>query len=132
MAASVHVMFSGNNKYIINVTGVYSVADETDTVIVDRSALIGPDQVNVPTYIVVERITYDVQGFTSVLLEWDDATDEVIEYLGGAGYFDYKPVGGKKMAGVPNAAGDGDILLTTAGGSAGDTYSLMLECRLKA
>lgn len=132
MAASAKVMFSGRNKYAVNITGTYSVADETDTVVVDRSALAGPDGGNVPTYIVVERITYDVQGFTSVLLEWDDdGGDEVIEYLSGPGYFDYVPLGGKKMAVAPTAATDGDIVLTTAGGSAGDTYSIMLECRLK-
>lgn len=132
MAAAAKVMFSSNNKYVINVTGTFNVADETDTVIVDRSTLIGPDRVNVPTYIVIEEITYDVQGFTSILLEWDDTTDEIIDYLSGPGYFDFRPYGGKKMTGVPDAAGDGDVLLTSAGGAAGDTYSITLVCRLKA
>lgn len=130
MAASVKVMVSGTRKYVINVTGIFSVADETDTVIIDRSTLTGGNG-TVPTKIRIDEVTWSIgPGFDYVLLEWDDATDEVIDYFQGQGYMDYRPYGGKKMAGTPDDAADGDVLLTTAGGAAGDTYSFLLNCTL--
>lgn len=129
--ATVRTMFTGKNKMIYNITGAFSVSDESDVVVVDRSALTGPLGA-VPTYIRVDEITWSVgSGFDYVLLEFDDNTDEVIEYLQGQGYMDFRPYGGKKMSAAPGSATEGDILLTTSGGAAGDTYSIMLVCTLK-
>jgi hypothetical protein len=133
MAAVVTTLFQGNNKYTINVKGVFSVADETDTIIIDRSTLTGPDGGNVPTYVRIDTITWAVGvGFDYVMLEFDDATDEVIDYFQGQGYFDFRPFGGKKMSAAPTTAAEGDVLLSTAGGAANDTYSFIIECTLKA
>ena len=130
--ATVKVLVSGHNKYIINVTHTWASADETDAVIVDRSALIGPDGVNIPSKIRVDEITWAVSvGLDTVRLEWDFATDEVIENLQGAGYMDYRPYGGKVPSGTPSTATEGDIVLTTVGGAAGDSYSILLHCTLK-
>lgn len=128
MAAASKVIYSGPRKYVVNITGVFSVADETDTVVVDRSTLIGPDGTE-PSKVVIEEITWAVgPNFDYVLLEWDNASDAVIEYLSGAGYMDYRMYGGK----APSASdGTGDVVLTTSGGAAGDTYSILLVCRLK-
>ena len=129
--ATVRTMFSGANKIIYNITGTFSVSDESDVVIVDRSTLTGPLG-TVPTYIRVDELTWSVgSGFDYVLLEFDDGTDEVIEYLSGQGYMDFTPYGGKKMSTAPGSATEGDILLSTSGGATGDTYSIMLVCRLK-
>lgn len=131
MAAVVKVLFGGSRKRVLNITGVFSVSDETDTIVVDRSALTGPDG-GTPTYVVIEELTWAVgAGFDSVMLEFDDGTDEVIEYLQGQGYMDYRPFGGKQMGTAPGAANEGDILLTTSGGAAGDTYSILAVLRLK-
>ena len=132
MAAVVTELFNGNNKYTINVKGIFSVADETDTKIIDRSALVGPDQANAPTYIRIDEITWSIGvGFDYVALEFDDATDEVIDYFQGQGYFDFRPDGGKKMSAAPSTVDEGDVFLTTAGGAAGDTYSFTIRCTLK-
>lgn len=128
--ATVKTMVSGSRKLVINVTGFFSVADETDSIIVNRSDLVGAHK-TLPEYVRVDEITWAVgAGFDYVLLEWDDGTDEAIEYLQGQGYMDYRPYGGKKMAGAPTTATEGDILLTTSGGAAGDTYSILLNCTL--
>lgn len=125
-------MVSGNRKLVVNITWTYSVGDESNVVVIDRSALTGPDGVNIPGRIRVDEITWAVGvGFDYVLLDWDDGTDEVIEYLSGQGYMDYRPYGGKSMTGDPTTATEGDIQVSTSGGAAGDTYSILLHCTLK-
>jgi len=130
--ATVKTMVSGNRKLIVNITGTFSVSDESNVVVINRSDLTGPDGVNIPGRIRVDEITWAVGvGFDYVLLDWDDATDEVIEYLQGQGYMDYRPYGGKSMAGDPTTDTEGDIQLSTLGGATGDTYSILLHCTLK-
>lgn len=130
--ATVKTLISGNNKLIVNITGIFDTTDESNVVVIDRSTLTGPDGLNIPTKIRVDEITYTSGiGFDYVLLDWDDATDEVIEYLHGPGYFDYRPYGGKSMAGAPTTDTEGDIQLSTSGGAAGDSYSILLHCTLK-
>lgn len=128
----IKTVFSGNNKLVVNITGVFDTADASAYVVVDRSTLTGPDQVNPPTYIRVDELTWSVGvNFDEVTLSFDDATDEVIERLQGQGYMDYRPYGGKKMAGAPTTATEGDIVLDTVGGSANGNFSILLVCTLK-
>lgn len=130
MAGVAKVLFSGKNRYIINVTGAYSAADETDTVIVDLSTLTGPDG-TAATKLKINEVTWAVgAGFDYVLLEWDATTDQVIDYFQGQGYMDYRLFGGK----IPDSTAGGytgDLILTTSGGAAGDTYSFLIDCTLK-
>ena len=129
--ATVKVLHSGGRNYIVNITGAFSAADETDVVVVDRSTLLTANG-NTPNKIRVNEITWAVGvGFDYVLLEWDDGTDEAIEYLQGQGYMDYSMFGGKSPAADPGSATEGDIILTTSGGATGDTYSILLHCILK-
>jgi hypothetical protein len=128
MTAVVKTLVSGSRKLVINVTGVFSASDETDTNIIDRSTLTGPGGLE-PTDIKIDEITWAVgSGFDYVMLEWDHTTDEVIDYFQGQGYMDYRHAGGKKDGN--GSGGTGDLLLTTAGGAAGDTYSLLINCTL--
>lgn len=129
--ATVKTMYSSPHRLVVNITGAFSVADESDVVVIDRSALTGPLGAS-PSKIRINEVTWAVgAGFDYVLLEWDYGTDEVIEYFQGQGYMDYRPAGGKIPAAAPSSATDGDILLTTSGGAAGDTYSIYLDCKLK-
>lgn len=131
-AAIVKVLVSGTRKYAINVSGVWDTADESDTVVIDRSTLVGPDGVNLPGRIRIDEITWAVgAGFNSVMLGWDDAADEVVDYYQGQGYMDYRPYGGKSMTGDPTTDTEGDLQLTSEGGGAGDTYSFIINCSLK-
>ena len=130
-AAVIKTMLSGSRKHIINVSGIWDTADEVDTVIIDRSTLIGPDGV-LPKSIRIDEITWAVGvGLDYVLLSWDDAADEVVDYFQGQGYMNYRTYGGKIMTGAATTATEGDLQLTTAGGAAGDTYSFLIECTLK-
>lgn len=128
MAASVHTSVQGNNIVILNVRGVYSAADETDTNILDISALAGPNGGVAPTKVKIEEIWWAVNGFSYILLEFDRGTDYVIDYFQGQGYMDYTVGGGKLDKG---SGGTGDLLLTSAGGAANASYSFQIKLRLK-
>lgn len=128
MAASVKTLISGSRKLVIDVRGAFSAADETDTIIIDKSTLTSLAGIE-PAKIRIDEITWAVGvGFDFVLLEWDHTADEVIDYFQGQGYIDYRPYGGKKDAG--GAGGTGDVVLTTSGGAAGDSYSLLIHATL--
>lgn len=130
MAAATRYLIKGTRNIVVNVTGTFSVADETDTIIIDKSTLIGPLGVE-PGSIRVDEITWSVSpGFDSVRLEWDHTTDDIVDNYQGQGYMDYLPYGGKND---PKSAGDtGDLILSTTGGAALDNYSLLISCTLKA
>jgi len=131
-AAIVKVMVSGTRKYVINVSGVWDTADEVDTIIIDRSTLTGPDGSSIPGRIRIDEITWAVGvGFNSILLSWDDAADENVDYYQGQGYMDYRPYGGKSMTGDATTDTEGDLQLTSEGGGTGDTYSFLINCSLK-
>ena len=123
------VVFAGTRKRIVKLTNISDGTGESDVVKVDVSALIGPDG-TAPTYTAIEEVQWSIQGFTSVRLEWDAATDdEALILAAGNGYMNFANVGGLVD---PRAAGTtGDILLTTAGAVSGATYDLTLVVRLK-
>ena len=117
--ATVKVLFSGTRKYAISVTHTWA-ADETDVIIINRSDLVGPDGSTIPK-IRIDEITWAVSaGIEVVSLQFDDATDEVIGNYQGQGYMDYRSFGGVNMAGAPTTDTEGDILLTSVGGAAGE------------
>lgn len=128
-AANTKYLIKGGNKIVVNVTGIFDTADETDTVIIDVSTLVGPDGTP-PTGVRIDEVTWAVgAGFDHILLEWDATTDDVIDYFQGQGYMDFRPYGGKHD---PKSTGTtGDVLLTGSGGAAGDTYSFLICATLQ-
>jgi hypothetical protein len=128
MAASAKVVFNGRKKYIANITGTFGGADETDTVVVDKSTLTGMDGTE-PTSLRVDQIWWSINKYDAIQLEWDKAaSDELIENLQGQGFLDFTREGGKNMIA---GAGTGDIVLTSVGGVANGTFSIYLHCTKK-
>lgn len=129
-AVDTEVLFNGTRKYTVRLTNVSDGTGETTVTKVDRSALIGPNG-GAPGKLVIEEITWTVQGFEGVALYWNATSDEPIAVLSGSNYVDYRPFGGL----VPDTAGtgtDGDIILSTIGTpAANDTYDILLVLRLK-
>ena len=85
---------------------------------VDVSALSGA-----PTEVRLTKVSYCVNGMVATLL-WDATADVTLMDLAGYGHFCFED-----FAGIPNNAGagvTGDILLTTTGATAGDSYSIAL------
>ena len=128
--ATVKTLVKGYNKLVVNVTHTWATADETNVVIVDRSTLIGPDGLNIPGKIRVDEMEWSISGsLETVKLTWDLSTDEVIANLSGAGYKKFPA--GMQHSGSPATATEGDILLSTTGGAANDSYDILLFCTLK-
>ena len=128
--ATVKTIVNGTRKYVINVTGSFSVSDESNVVVIDKSTLTNNKWGVEPRVLRIDEITWAVgSGFDYVKLSWDNTTDEVVDYYQGQGYMDYLPYGGKTNT---SAGGTGDLLLSTSGGASGDTYSLLIHCSLKA
>lgn len=78
------------------------------------------------TTVSIEEVWYSVNGMVLTML-WDATTDVRILDLSGDGRLDFTSFGG-----LTNNAGTGitgDVLFTTAGHSAGDSYSIVLKMR---
>ena len=131
MADTVDVrpLFIGERKVAYRFTNVCDGTGESAVTKIDISTLTGPDGVNAPARTVIEQLEWSIQGFTSVRLFWDHTTNDEIAVLAGQGFKDYREYGGLLD---PASAGDtGDILLTTAGNTAGSTYDITIVVRLK-
>jgi len=124
-------VFIGTRKRVYRFTNTSDSTGESAVIKIDRSGLVGPNG-SVPTYIVIEEIQWSIQGFTSVSLLWDDGTDdEIVTLAAGTGVASWVEFGGLKPPQVPGSAGEGDVLLTTAGAVAGATYTITMVVRLK-
>lgn len=124
-----NVIFAGTRRRVVQLTNISDGTGESDVVKVDVSTLTGPDG-SAPTSVTIEEVTWSIQGFTSVRLEFDATTDDEAMVLGaGNGYASFVNMGGLKD---PKSTGTtGDLLLTTAGAVSGATYDITLVLRLK-
>ncbi len=103
--------------------------EETNVRKVVLADLITPEK-TVPTKFVIERIEYNCMGFSGITLEFDRGTDSVFFYIPGdrSGFADYRKKGGL----VDDEVGDtGDILLSTTGATANDSYTIKINFRVK-
>ena len=121
------VLQSKGKHHIVRLTNVSDGTGESDVVKVDVSTLTNSNGVTV-TRTRVKEIFWNIQGFTSVRLEWDATTDDEIAVLSGSGYLDLHSVGG--MLDPQSTGFTGDILLTTAGAINGATYTILLVVEL--
>ena len=128
------VTFSSKNYYAIQLNNQSDGTGESAVTKVDMSTFAGPNGGAAPSRIVIEEITYDINGFEGVKLYGDTSaagTDLVGVTLSGSGYRDYRPVGGLQLT---NVDGTGDLLLSTistGAGAAGDSYAIHLKIRWK-
>ena len=136
MAFTTKTLLDGKRHIIVALFGeATTTTGENGVVKIDRSALLGPDGINVPTYLAVEEVWGTVGGFDAVHLEWDEAGgDEPIAFLSGDSYHDWSDAPLMPSA-APGVATDGDIILTTISGGVegsavdGDTYYIKLKLR---
>lgn len=117
-------LFAGKDKYAIRLVNISDGTGESAVVKVDKSAIAATLGITEPSKIIVEELYWNIQGFASVRLHWDHTTDDELEVLSTSGFRDYTYFGGLVDPG--SAGGTGDIILTTNGGAAGSTYSIML------
>lgn len=110
----------------IRCTNISDGSGESAVVKVDRSALTDLNGLE-PRRLNVLYIKWAIQGFSSVRLHWDAATDDEIAVLTGVGERVYDPPLKDPLSGT----NVGDILFTTAGAVSGATYDIELWVQLE-
>lgn len=119
-ATSSQTLIDGVKNVVMKLTFLGDGSGEEAAVLkVDVSALNGA-----PTRVRIMRVHYSVAGMVATLL-WDATTDVRILDLQGDHTLDFTYFGG-----LYNNAGagiTGDIMLTTTGAGAADSYSIILE-----
>ena len=130
MADTVQVttVYQSPKTLVVTLTNESDGTGEAAVVKVDKSALTGPDG-SAPSKLKVMEISYDVQGFNYVTLDFDHDTDDEIDVLTGSGYKSYRDFGG--LVDPATDGGTGDIILTTDGGADGSSYSITLHIQKK-
>ena len=124
-AVATQILVDDTRRAILKFTNVSDGTGETAVLKVDVSALNPSAFGKACDGVALDRIHASINGM-SVSLLWDADTDVPAVILAPGMYtFDH----GKRIQ-LPNNAGagkTGDILFTTIGASAGDTYSIVLE-----
>ena len=117
-------LVDGTRNCVMRFTNVSDGTGEAGVTKVDVSALVGS-----PASVAIQRIVYSCQGMQVRILE-DATTDVTAAILSqGDGDIDLRGTGG-----APNtkASGyNGDLLFTTIGHSANDSYDITLYMRKK-
>lgn len=127
-AVTTNVIHAGTRTYITHITNASDGTGESAVVKIDKSTLTGPGG-SEPSKICIEKIEGTVNGM-QVKLIWDHTSDVTIAVLdGGQVELDFTCGGGLRD---PGTGGSGDVLLTTLGHTSGDSYDLILYCRLVA
>lgn len=117
------ILNDGSRNFVVVLTNQSDGTGESAVLKVDVSGLSAPPG-QVCSGANIRKVIYNTFGMAVKLL-WDATTDVTALILQGDGQLDFTPVGG-----IPNNSGagkTGDLLLTTVGHSAGDTYTLVLE-----
>jgi len=123
-AVTSQVLVSNKTKYVGAFTNISDGTGESDVTKVDISGLIGA-----PTKVKINEVWFAIFGM-SVEITTDHTADDTVLTLTGTGYFNFAiPFGG--IVDPASAGGTGDVLFTTIGHAANDTYSIILGLGLK-
>lgn len=123
-AVTSQTIFDGERKAVMKFTNVSDGTGETGVLKVDVSALAASAAGKACDGVTLEKIHASINGM-SVSILWD-ATADVPAFIAAPGMYTFK----FRDLQLPNDAGagvTGDVLFTTIGASAGDTYTIVLE-----
>lgn len=118
-SVTTQTILDGSRKVVMKFTNVSDGTGEAAVTKVDLAAL-----TPIPDGIKISGVRYTCDGMMVQML-WEATADVLAYTLGGEGEIDFRPVGG-----LINNAGTGktgNILFTTSGHTAGDSYSIILE-----
>lgn len=121
-AVTSQTLFSGSKTVVMAFTNTSDGTGESAVQKVDISGLQG-----VPTAVKINKVWYNTSGMAVKVL-FDHTTDDTVLVLQGDGCMDFTSFGGLKDP--ASAGGTGDILFTTVGHTANDTYSIVMEIGL--
>jgi hypothetical protein len=117
------VLFAGTKKYIVHYTNNSDGTGESGVNKLDISELTGPRGAAVSAVRLLS-IKGNVSGMVVNILT--DHDTDILLWVANASldYINFEKFGGIKDTGT---GGTGDVLFTTVGADAGDSYSLVLE-----
>ncbi len=113
--------------YTVRLTNVSDGTGESAVVKVDKYGLTDLDG-NEPVALDLIGIEWDVSGMNVTLL-WDHTTDDEMIVLNGQGEWDQTRDGA--IRDPRSAGGTGDVLLTTNGHTAADSYTILLRLKMR-
>jgi hypothetical protein len=126
-AVNTHTLFAGPGRLVVQLTSLSDGTGEAAVQKIDISTLATTDG-EVPTSLAIKRVNWSISTGMSVSLLFDATTDDVAMRLTGNGERDYRCYGILKD---PKSTGaTGDLLLTTHGHAASDTYDIIIDCEL--
>lgn len=127
-AVTTKVLTNTLRRYVIQITNLSDGTGESAVTKVDKSTLTGPNGLE-PSSLAVDSIEGDASGM-EVKIYCDRTSPITIAQIGQSGKVNlcYEREGGFQTSG---AGGTGDILLTTSGHTAGDSYNLIIRFRKK-
>jgi len=119
------------NRYVLRLTNICDGTGESGVIKADKSEIdiFGESPAIDVGHMAIERIRGQIHGFTYVRLYWDHTADDLAAAL-VPGQIDLDWREFKGIHDPQSAGGTGDLLLTTAGNTANDTYDLTIEMRL--
>lgn len=123
-AVTTQIVFDGERMAVMKFTNISDGTGETAVAKVDVSTLNPDSRGQACDGVTLERVHCSVNGM-SVAILWE-ATADVPAFIAAPGMytFDFTKIQ------LPNDAGagkNGDVLFTTIGAAAGDTYTIVLE-----
>ena len=123
---STNVIFSNKSRRVVQILNVSDGTGESAVVKIDKSALVGNSGIE-PTKFAVNKIVGFVDGMV-VDIYFDRDTDVKIARLGqGHSKRDWSEFKGFVDTG---SGGTGDVIVTTTGHTAGDSYDITIDVRL--
>jgi hypothetical protein len=122
-AVTTRTLYAGTKRHIVQYTNLSDGTGESAVSKLDISALTNSAGDTV-TAIRINKIWANVSGMVVQVLT-DHTSDVLMHTLNDATWFlDFTDFGGKKDTGT---GGTGDVLFTTSGHSAGDSYDITIE-----
>lgn len=120
------LIVDGPRHFEVHRTSLSDGTGETNAIVVDLSTLSADGYGVLPNQLTVDIIQYDVSGFGSITLKYDETTDVPFADLSGSGTFVIPS--GRVDTGT---GGTGDILISTNTPAAGAMYTINLIGRKK-
>lgn len=134
-AVSTHVICNTNTHYCVHLVNYSDGTGESNVVKVDKSTLLSTLGIE-PVSLDIEAVRWNVQGFTSVRIYWDHTVDDLALVMSGSGQEVFKMADNDPSYKAPyglqdprSAGAPGDIILSTAGTTAGNSYDITLWLR---
>jgi hypothetical protein len=121
------VLTNNNREYRAVFSNLSDGTGESAVKKIDISTLVNASGV-APTAVKIWRVDFDVSGMAVKVL-FDHTTDDQVLVLGGDKCFDFRKSGG--LRDPESAGGTGDILFTTAGHTANDSYTIDMTIGLQ-